>query len=157
MWLRDPFPQFYKDVEIQIACDFFHGNPSDIKNRPNTGFKYVRSNPQTIEFYKLWFNSSKVYPKLNDQDIFNKIKIHPLVSQSNFTIRFLDTAYFGGFCSISKDFNKVCTMHANCCFGLNNKISDLRALLEDWKKYMDLNSDQKQQDHPTWSVPRDCK
>ena len=41
-------------------------------------------------------------------------------------MRFFDTLYFGGFCQPSKDFNQVCTMHANCCVGLDNKVNDLK-------------------------------
>ncbi|KAF7821976.1 nucleotide-diphospho-sugar transferase family protein [Senna tora] len=156
MWFRDPFQQFYKNTDFQIACDMFNGNPSDTRNLPNGGFLYVRSNPRTIDFYKLWLNSRAVYPTLNEQDVLNKIKTHRFVSQSNMTIRFLDTAYFGGFCQASKDFNKVCTMHANCCVGIDNKINDLKILLEDWRKYMGLSQEEKQNSHPSWSVPQSC-
>ncbi|KAJ8442712.1 hypothetical protein Cgig2_001805 [Carnegiea gigantea] len=54
-------------------------------------------------------------------------------------IRFLDTDYFGGFCTPSKDFNKVCTMHAYCCFKLHQKIPDLNTILEEWKSYVNTS------------------
>ncbi|KAK7314736.1 hypothetical protein VNO77_33264 [Canavalia gladiata] len=156
MWLRDPFKQFYEDTDFQIACDFFNGNPNDLKNLPNGGFNYVKSNYRTIWFYKFWFDSRKTYPRLHDQDVLNKIKMHPLISNKKLKIRFLSTSYFGGFCQASRDFNKVSTMHANCCVGLENKINDLKVLLEDWKKYMALSENQKRKAHPSWSVPQNC-
>ncbi|KAF2309145.1 hypothetical protein GH714_000819 [Hevea brasiliensis] len=55
--------------------------------------------------------------RLNDQDVFNKIKYDPFTAKLGLQMKYLDTAYFGGFCEFSKDFNKVCTMHANCCIG----------------------------------------
>ncbi|XP_028772684.1 uncharacterized protein At4g15970-like [Neltuma alba] len=157
MWLRDPFERFFKDVDFQIACDHFNGNSSDTNNWPNGGFLYVRSNPKTIDFYKLWIESRSIDPKLNEQDVLNKIKTHPFVSERNMTIRFLNTAYFGGFCEVSRDFNRVCTMHANCCVGMDNKIFDLKILLEDWRRYMALNPDEKQRSHPRWRVPNTCR
>ncbi|KAI9092491.1 hypothetical protein K1719_027619 [Acacia pycnantha] len=157
MWLRDPFQRFFKDADFQIACDHFNGKPWDTNNWPNGGFLYVRSNPKTIDFYKLWIESRKINPKLNEQDVLNKIKKYPFVSQRNMTIRFLDTAYIGGFCQMTKYFDKVCTMHANCCVGMDNKISDLRTLLDDWKRYMALNPDDRSHSHLSWSVPNSCR
>ncbi|KAI4352033.1 hypothetical protein L6164_006322 [Bauhinia variegata] len=157
MWFRDPFKQFFKDGDFQIACDFFNGNSYDLKNLPNGGFTYVKSNNRTIRFYKFWFKSRKDYPEKHDQDVLNLIKTHPFISQLKLKIRFLSTAYIGGFCQRSKDFNKVCTMHANCCVGLDNKVNDLKILLEDWRKYMALPANDKKNSHPSWSVPQSCR
>ncbi|TKY44904.1 Nucleotide-diphospho-sugar transferase [Spatholobus suberectus] len=157
MWLRDPFKQFYKDVDFQIACDYFNGNSDDLNNKPNGGFNYVKSNNETIWFYKFWFHSRNAYPKLHDQDVLNKIKKHPFISNMKLKIKFLSTTYFGGFCEHRDDFNKVLTMHANCCVGLENKVNDLKILLEDWKKYMALSENEKKQSHPSWSAPQSCR
>lgn len=157
MWFRDPFPRFYPDAEFQIACDHFWGTDSyDINNSPNGGFNYVRSSNRTIEFYKFWYASREKYPGNHDQDVLNMIKGDPYVSQIGLQLRFLNTAYFGGFCEPSKDLNVVCTMHANCCIGLGNKIHDLRALLEDWTKFKLLPENEKSSGSLTWSHPQDC-
>ncbi|KAL2334332.1 hypothetical protein Fmac_015545 [Flemingia macrophylla] len=156
MWLRDPFKEFYQDADFQIACDYFNGDSNDLNNWPNGGFKYVRSNTRTIWFYKFWVNSRNVDPKLNEQDMLNKIKMNPLISEIKLKIRFLSTSYFGGFCQASQDFNKVSTMHANCCVGLENKVNDLKILLWDWKKYMALSESEKKQSNLSWSVPQNC-
>ncbi|KAK6131976.1 hypothetical protein DH2020_034283 [Rehmannia glutinosa] len=79
MWLRNPFPHFYSDTNFQISCDSFGGNPSDLNNAPNGGFNYVKSNNQTIEFYKFWYKSREYYPGKHDQDVLNKIKYDPFV------------------------------------------------------------------------------
>lgn len=157
LWFRDPFKRFYDDADFQIACDFFNGNSYDMKNLPNGGFNYVKSNNKTIWFYKFWYNSRTVYPKMHDQDVLNKIKWHPFVANMNLNIRFVSTAYFGGFCQASKDFNEVCTMHANCCVGLDNKINDLKILLQDWKNYTAIPQDKRQNSNPSWTVPQSCK
>jgi hypothetical protein len=34
---------------------------------------------------------------------------------------------------------RVITMHANCCKGLQNKLTDLQLSLEDWSLYKDNN------------------
>ncbi|KAK6921345.1 Nucleotide-diphospho-sugar transferase [Dillenia turbinata] len=157
MWFRDPFPRFFPDVDFQIACDQFNGNPLDKNNWPNGGFKFVRSNNKTIEFYRFWNASRITYPGKNEQDILNRIKKDPHLTQIGLEMRFLSTDYFGGFCNPSKDFNLVCTMHANCCFGLDNKMKDLTAMLGDWKRYMALNATQKATQHMSWSVPNYCR
>ncbi|KAF5774274.1 putative nucleotide-diphospho-sugar transferase [Helianthus annuus] len=159
MWFRDPFPQFHKDADFQIACDYFNGNPSDLQNLPNGGFNYVKSNKKTIQFYKFWYNSRLTFPSLHDQDVFNKIKFSPFITNVGLQIRFLDTGYFGGFCQPSKDLNKVCTMHANCCVGLENKVHDLGIMLSDWRKYQKsrVNQTSTQGSTGSWTVPQLCR
>ncbi|XP_076889648.1 uncharacterized protein At4g15970-like isoform X1 [Bidens hawaiensis] len=160
MWFRDPFPHFHKDGDFQIACDYFRGNASDLNNLPNGGFTYVKSNNKTIKFYKFWFDSRLTYPGLHDQDVFNKIKFDPFIHDNGLQIRFLDTAFFGGFCEPSRDFNKVCTMHANCCVGLENKVHDIRIMLQDWRRYTQLLGNQTTMVRPSvnsWTVPQSCR
>lgn len=156
MWFRDPFPRFYSDADFQIACDHFLGSSYDLENRPNGGFNFVRSSNRSIEFYKFWYNSREVYPGYHDQDVLNIIKFDAFVIDLDLKMRFLNTANFGGFCEPSKDFNSVCTMHANCCFGLGNKIHDLRIMLEDWKQYMSLAPSLKISSISSWRVPQNC-
>ncbi|XAR64516.1 hypothetical protein NMG60_11024892 [Bertholletia excelsa] len=154
LWFRDPFPRFSSDADFQIACDHFVGNSYDLENKPNGGFNFVRSNNRSIEFYKFWYSSREMYPGYHDQDVLNFIKFDDFVIDIELKMRFLNTDYFGGFCEPSKDLNQVCTMHANCCFGLANKLHDLRVLLEDWKLYMSLPQRLKQLSISSWSVPQ---
>ncbi|KAL8536677.1 hypothetical protein ACS0TY_012025 [Phlomoides rotata] len=156
MWLRDPFPHFYPDTKFQISCDYFWGDPSDLKNSPNGGFNYVKSSNETIKFYKFWYESRLRYPKKHDQYVLDQIKYKPFIREIGLEMKFLDTAYFGGFCAPSKDMNLACTMHANCCAGLGNKIHDLEILLEDWKSYLSLPENVRKSQTPSWSVPQSC-
>uniref|UniRef100_M4D7R4 Glycosyltransferase n=2 Tax=Brassica campestris TaxID=3711 RepID=M4D7R4_BRACM len=154
MWLRDPFPRLYLiDGDFQMACDRFFGDPYDSDNWVNGGFTYVKSNHRSIEFYKFWYKSRLDYPELHDQDVFNKIKHEAIVSEIGIQMRFFDTVYFGGFCQTSRDINLVCTMHANCCIGLEKKLHDLNLVLDDWRKYLSLSEQVK---NMTWSVPMKC-
>ncbi|KAH7529375.1 hypothetical protein FEM48_Zijuj05G0177600 [Ziziphus jujuba var. spinosa] len=155
MWLRDPFPRFDPDADLQTSCDMIYRNSSFIDYLPNTGFNYVKSNNQTIQFYKVWYESRKLYPSLHDQDVFKKIINDSFITNIGLKLEFLDTSYFGGFCEPSKDLRLVCTMHANCCVGLQNKIHDLQILLEDWKKFMSL--DPSKQPNASWSDPQHCR
>uniref|UniRef100_A0A0E0GBF5 Nucleotide-diphospho-sugar transferase domain-containing protein n=2 Tax=Oryza TaxID=4527 RepID=A0A0E0GBF5_ORYNI len=137
-WFRNPFPHFYPDGDFQIACDHYVGNATDLGNIANGGFNYVRSNNQSIEFYKFWYSSRLRYPGYHDQDVFNFIKHDPYITDIGLKIKFLSTTYFGGICEPSRDLNKVCTMHANCCIGLQSKLHDLRVIMEDWRNYMSM-------------------
>ncbi|XP_050888441.1 uncharacterized protein At4g15970 isoform X2 [Lathyrus oleraceus] len=66
------------------------------------------------------------------------------------------TAYFGGLCEPSKDLNQVCTMHANCCYGMGSKIHDLRIMLQDWRHYLTLPPSLKRLSVVSWRVPQKC-
>lgn len=157
MWFRNPFPHFYRDIDFQIACDQFSGNSTDVEsNNPNGGFNFVKSNNRSIEFYKFWYSSRENYPGLHDQDVFYRIKMHSFLTDIGLKMRFLDTAYFGGFCEPSEDLNKVCTMHANCCIGLESKVHDLRIMLEDWRQFLSLPPTLKRSIMLSWSVPQNC-
>ncbi|XP_038894961.1 uncharacterized protein At4g15970-like [Benincasa hispida] len=159
MWLQDPFNHFYPDADFQIACDFFMGNSEDLNNNPNGGFVYVKANPKTVKFYKFWYESRTIYPGKHDQDVLNKIKHSPLISKIGLKLRFLDTANFGGFCQMGRDMNKMATVHANCCVGLENKVHDLRILLQDWSNFFNpTTADNKlASSTPSWTVPQDCR
>ncbi|PAN40067.2 hypothetical protein PAHAL_7G268000 [Panicum hallii] len=156
MWFRNPFPHFYPDVDFQIACDHYVGNATDLRNIANGGFSYVKSNERSIEFYSFWYSSRLRYPGYHDQDVFNAIKHDPYIVGIGLTIKFLSTKYFGGFCEPSRDLNKVCTMHANCCIGLRSKIHDLRIMMEDWKSYLSLPPNLKRLQTSAWRVPQNC-
>ncbi|KAI4357329.1 hypothetical protein L6164_001285 [Bauhinia variegata] len=156
MWFRDPFPKFYADTDFQIACDHFTGTSDDLENRPNGGFNFVKSNNRSVEFYNFWYASREVYPGFHDQDVLNFIKDHPFITNIGLKMRFLDTANFGGLCEPSKDLNQVCTMHANCCYGMDSKVNDLRVMLEDWKHYLALPPSLKRLSVVSWRVPEKC-
>ncbi|KAG4907430.1 hypothetical protein AAZX31_20G097700 [Glycine max] len=156
MWFRDPFPLFHLDADFQIACDHFTGRFDDVQNRPNGGFNYVKSNNRSIEFYKFWYSSRETYPGYHDQDVLNFIKVHPFITDIGLKMRFLDTTNFGGLCEPSRDLNQVCTMHANCCLGMDSKLHDLRIMLQDWKHYLSLPTSLKRLSVVSWRVPQKC-
>ena len=157
MWFRDPFPRFHLDADFQIACDHFTGSFDDVMNRPNGGFNFVKSNNRSIEFYKFWYSSRETYPGYHDQDVLNFIKVHPFIADIGLKMRFLDTTNFGGLCEPSRDLNQVCTMHANCCFGMDSKLHDLRIMLQDWKHYLSLPPSLKKPSVVSWRVPQKCR
>ncbi|MCO5587484.1 hypothetical protein L7F22_041433 [Adiantum nelumboides] len=138
LWFRNPFAQLemYPKADFQIACDAYNGKPSDLHNYPNAGFTYVRSNNRTIRFYEYWYEERNRGAHMADQEVLNAIKFEQTFASIGLNVRFLDTKYFGGFCSLwTTDMTKAITMHANCCKGQEAKLTDLRALLEDWKKW----------------------
>ncbi|KAL2612297.1 hypothetical protein R1flu_023989 [Riccia fluitans] len=156
MWFRDPFPHFSPYADFQIACDHFNGRPTDLQNLPNGGFVYVRSNNVTINFYKFWFDSRMKHPGKHDQDVFNDIKKTKAFARLGLKVEFLDTVYFGGFCEVSQDFEKVCTMHANCCTGLERKLSDLRLTMSDWRRFKNMTREEKRNQRIFWQAPKEC-
>ncbi|CAL4953002.1 unnamed protein product [Urochloa decumbens] len=85
------------------------------------------------------------------------IKHELAASDLGVRIRFLDTARFAGFCRIyHNDMGAACTMHTNCCFGLENKLYDLREVLGQWRNYTALTPQQKTSRKFTWKDPTKC-
>ncbi|CAH8316981.1 unnamed protein product [Eruca vesicaria subsp. sativa] len=156
MWLRDPFPHLFSEGDFQVSCDSYNGNSADKRNFVNTGFKYVRANNRTVKFYKYWYGARWRFRGKKDQDVFNKIKYNRYITEKiRLKIKFLETVYFRGFCQLRREMNKVCTMHANCCVGLQNKVLDLRQVLEDWKYYLSAAATADSR-NMTWRSPDHC-
>eukprot|EP00253_Pinus_taeda_P002296 PITA_02296 len=131
LWFRSPFRRFSSEADFQISCDKCDYGATDVRNSPNTGFTFVRSNQRTIKLYSLWYNSTQRYPGKHDQDVFNEIKFLKEFNEI-VNLLFLDAAYFSGFCDTRATLEYVCTMHANCCIGLKAKTHDVRATREEW-------------------------
>lgn len=154
-WLRNPLEHITLAADISTSSDFYFGNPHALGNYPNTGFIYFKSCKKNIEVMRYWHDSRRRWPQNHDQFVFNEIK-HELVAKFGVRIKFLDTAYVSGFCQLGKDLNKVCTVHATCCIGLDNKLYDLRGVIEDWKNYTSHPVWQRQMGHLKWRLPGRC-
>ncbi|EPS63664.1 hypothetical protein M569_11119, partial [Genlisea aurea] len=143
VWLRNPFPRFFAEDEgddIQFSCEKCNYNSTDRRNSPNAGFKYVRSNHKTIEFYRFWFEAHHLFPGERLQKVLWRIKFDPIVDRLGLRMRFLDTRYFDGLCEPNSDMDSAVTMHAICCFGAESKIGAMKMVIDDWKRYKTKNS-----------------
>eukprot|EP00250_Pteridium_aquilinum_P018795 c24208_g4_i1 orf=401-1516(-) len=156
MWFRDPFLYISSDSDVQVACDAYLGYSKSLKNKANGGFIYARANKRSINFYKYWYMAREVFPGKHDQDVLNKIKKDDALAEIGLRLEFFDTKYISGFCQPSHDLEKVVTMHANCCYGLQNKLDDLRQILADWKKFRSTTPSKKRVEKLTWSAPKAC-
>lgn len=118
MWLRNPFPHLFSEVDFQVTCDHSNGNTSDPGNLVNGGFMFVQANPRTVKFYKYWYELRWTFCGKNEQDVFNIIKHDRFVTDElGLTMRFLDTVYFRGYCQLHREMEKIRIMQANCCLG----------------------------------------
>jgi Nucleotide-diphospho-sugar transferase len=155
LWFRDPFRHISLAVQFAIACDRFFGDPYGMDNPANGGFLYAKSCNKTIEFYKFWHESRERFSGRHEQDVFEAIKAD-VVSQMKLQLQFLDTTYIGTFCQLSHDLNKICTLHANCCIGLGNKLQDLRGAFDVWKNFTAKSADERKRGNFRWRVPGKC-
>ena len=146
VWLRDPFLKLTKNEteDLQISTDIFLGNPWNKSHLINTGFYYVRSNNKTIALFEKWYSMKDNSTGLKEQDVLlGLINGGDIIEQLGLKVRFLDTLYFSGFCQDSKDFRAVTTVHANCCRSIDAKVTDLRAVLRDWKRFKNVTSEKR--------------
>ena len=137
VWLRNPFERLSKNEteDLQISTDMFFGDPWKEEQLINTGFYYVRSNNKTIALFDKWYSMRDNSTGQKEQDVLLDLIKGGIIRELGLNIRFLDTLYFSGFCQDSKDFKAVTTVHANCCRSITAKVTDLRAVLRDWKRF----------------------
>ncbi|WVZ67639.1 LOW QUALITY PROTEIN: hypothetical protein U9M48_016690 [Paspalum notatum var. saurae] len=160
MWLRDPFRHISLYADVTMSCDGFSGDPESLDNSPNTGFFYVKSTPRTVEMLRYWRAARSRFPPHHDQKIFDSIKRELAGKQLGVRIAFLDTALFGTFCDLPGEVGAaICTMHANCCFGLDNKVLELRSVVAAWKNYTSLTPEERKKGDArvAWPYPRRCR
>lgn len=138
MWLRNPVRKLRENNndDILISCDKFGTDRWCRYHLINTGFYYARSNNNTISLFQKWYNARNdtKYVGMKEQDVLQSMIRDGGLAYMGITVRFLDTAYFSGFCENSRRFGLVTTVHANCCRTINAKVADLKAVLQDWKR-----------------------
>ncbi|KAF3620841.1 putative cytochromeA1-like [Capsicum annuum] len=137
MWLRNPFLMLNKSnkLDLQMSTDWFNGNPFSNSNSINTGFYHVRSNSKTITLFQLWYAMRRNSKGMKEQDVLNKLIHEGVNKELGLRIKFLDNLQFSGFCSDNKDVKLVMTVHANCCRSIEAKVTDLKNVLMDWKRF----------------------
>ncbi|CAO1947064.1 unnamed protein product [Urochloa humidicola] len=154
VWLRNPFWHISVLADMTTSSDVFRGDAGSLDNLPNTGFYYVKASNGTVEMLRRWRAARARFPPNHEQAVFNEIK-HELAG--GVRIRFLDTARFAGFCQIyHSDMAAACTVHANCCFGMENKLYDLREVLGQWRNYTALTTQEKKSRTFMWKDPTKC-
>lgn len=154
LWFRNPLKHVTAYADMSVSSDVFFGDPDRVDNFPNTGFFHVRPNSRTIAMTEAWHRARERFPGMNEQPVFNAIK-KGLVKDLGLRLQYIDPTFMAGFCSYGKgDLGKVCTMHANCCVGIHNKIRDLRTVLHDWRNYTAMPHWAKH--NAKWTVPGAC-
>ncbi|KAJ1286848.1 hypothetical protein BS78_03G383500 [Paspalum vaginatum] len=161
VWFRNPFRRIPVYADMSCSSDDFKPSRAPLDNPLNTGLYYMKSTNRTVEMMKYWRAARARFPGQHDQSVFVRIR-HEVVSKLQVTIEPLETVYFGGFCEYHDDPEKICTMHADCCVGLDNKVHDLGDVAADWKNYTGLPPEarqkQKQKDGGfKWSYPTRCR
>jgi hypothetical protein len=138
IWLRNPLLRVPVGADLTMSCDYYQrgrDRPYDLDDKAtNSGFIFVRASDRMLEFYESWYAARTSYPKTNEQYVIEKEK-KVLPARHGLVMQFVDTAYLSGFCELSKDFNKVCTVHANCLVGLKSKLAKLTEVLAEWKQF----------------------
>lgn len=76
---------------------------------------------------------------MKEQDVLQRMIQEGVFKELKLGVRFLNALYFSGFCEVSKDFEAVTTVHANCCRTISPKLIDLKNIINDWKRFRLLN------------------
>lgn len=142
MWMRNPFMMLDKNEteDLQISVDEYNGDPRSQKNLINTGFYFIRSNNRTIDLFRKWYGMKDNSTGMKEQDVLLELMRKGIFKQLGMRVKFLDTQYFSGFCQDSKNIWSVTTVHSNCCRHIDAKVSDLKFVLRDWKRFTALKA-----------------
>ncbi|KAL6840412.1 hypothetical protein ACP4OV_030222 [Aristida adscensionis] len=154
IWFRDPFRHITVYADMAISTDGFTA-ASAMDNTLNTGLYYMKSTSRSIEAIKYWREARARFPGENEQGVFNQIK-YELVRKLQARIEPLHTLYFTGFCELHDNLHEACTMHANCCIGLETKVHDLSDIAADWKNYTSLTPEERNKGGFKWTPPVKC-
>ncbi|EES01970.1 uncharacterized protein At4g15970 [Sorghum bicolor] len=158
VWFRNPFRHFPVYADMSCSSDDFKPSRAPLDNPLNTGLYYMKTTNRTIEMMKYWRAARERFPGQHDQAVFVNIR-HELVGKLQVRIEPLDTVYYGGICEYHDDPEKVCTIHADCCVGLDTKVHDLMAFAADWKNYTSLTPEARQKGKGAfkWTYPTRCR
>ncbi|XP_042020553.1 uncharacterized protein At1g28695-like [Salvia splendens] len=145
LWLRNPFTRLVmnddeESMDLQISTDRFNSDASSTKNHVNTGFYFIKSNNKTASLFQRWYDTRKNLSEVKEQDALEMLIRHGILTRLAIKTRFLDTLYFSGFCRDSRDVRSVVTVHANCCRSIRAKVLDLKAVLRDWKRFRQVET-----------------
>jgi hypothetical protein len=153
---RNPLRRIPVYADMSCSSDDFKPTRKPLDNPLNTGLYYMKSTNRSIEMVKHWRAARTRFPGRHDQQVFVAIKWE-LIRELNVTIEPLETVYFGGFCEYHDDPEKICTMHADCCIGLDTKVHDLNDITADWKNYTSLAPEKRKKESFRWTVPVRCR
>ncbi|CAO2172558.1 unnamed protein product [Urochloa humidicola] len=156
IWFRNPFQHIALYADMSCSSDDFKPSRAPLDQPLNTGLYYMKSTNRTIEMVKYWRAARARYRDWHDQRVFVAIK-RELVTKLHVKIEPLETIYFGGFCEYHDDPEKVCTMHADCCIGLENKVHDLSDIAADWKNYTGMAPEERKKGDFKWTYPTRCR
>lgn len=142
LWLRNPFTRLVmnESMDLQISTDRFNGDASSAKNHVNTGFYFIKSNNKTTSLFQRWYDTRRNFSEVKEQDALEMLIRQGILTRLGIKTRFLDTLYFSGFCRDSRDVRSVATVHANCCRSIRAKVLDLKAVLRDWKRFRQVET-----------------
>ena len=154
MWLRNPVGHFDPKKEITILCDF---NAQSGTNKPDKGLFHLKSNAISIEFLKFLNFERVIYPKNLDKSLC-EMTTRNIADIQGVGTKYLDKAYFGGFCEPSEDMSEIYTMHSTCCDSIKSKVHDLRLFLDDWINFtiqISANASMGSSSF-SWRAPKKC-
>ncbi|KAJ1286851.1 hypothetical protein BS78_03G383800 [Paspalum vaginatum] len=153
LWLRNPFRHISVYADMSCSLDNSRDKPVLLDNEINCGFYYMKSTRRSVEVVRRWVAGRARFPGENEQVVLSKMK-RELMGEVGARIEALGDV--SGFCDFQRHLDRVCTVHANCCMGLENKVRDLSNVAADWKNYTSLTPEQRDKGGVKVTPPRSC-
>ncbi|KAG6507183.1 hypothetical protein ZIOFF_032524 [Zingiber officinale] len=133
MWFRNPVRQFDSISLLILATERYRGERS-FGSRANGAFMFVLSADQTIEFFRTWRLTMRMYAGEDRAAILTRA-----VREGTYNfgpkVQLLDTDLFGDVCRRDMDLREIYTARAGCCMERGDKLSAMRALARAWRNY----------------------
>lgn len=159
MWLRNPVSHIPDKKELVIACYFYSVDPPSISKVEEGGFFYLKANEISLEYFKYWELQKVLYPNSQNESLCEAAVTYPSLETFGVRTEYLEESHFNGFCQPRRNMSQIVTIRANCCDSVQSKVHDMKLLLEDWRHFTELTTEETsvQGSSFAWRAPSKCR
>ncbi|KAE8706289.1 hypothetical protein F3Y22_tig00110402pilonHSYRG00094 [Hibiscus syriacus] len=157
MWLRNPLSKLEPNSDLSIRCELYPIDAKTFGIKGDGGFFHLKANARTIEFIRICNMNRVLYPDSEHQSLCKISEKEEYVGLIG-----VDVSYFGeeSFCRLCLPcgLNQILTVQANCRDNIDSKIHDMKLVLDDWRNFLQLSSNNVSSNRSSvsWRAPVRC-
>ncbi|XP_039067057.1 uncharacterized protein At4g15970-like [Hibiscus syriacus] len=151
MWLRNPLSKLVANFDLSIGCGLYPIDAKTFGIEGDGGFFHLKANARTIEFIRICNMNRVLYPDSEHQSLCK-------ISEKQEYVGLIGVEEnFGSLC-LPCDLNQKLTVQANCCDDIDSKIHDMKLVLNDWRNFVHLSSNNVSSNRSSvsWRAPVKC-
>ncbi|GMJ04343.1 hypothetical protein like AT4G19975 [Hibiscus trionum] len=157
MWLRNPLSKLVPDSDLSIGCELYPIDAKTFGIKGDGGLFHLKAHARTYEFIQTCSLNRVLYPDPQHHSLCKISDNDKYIDLLGVKVSYFNEENFGRLC-LPSDLNQIHTVQANCCENIDNKIHDLKLVLDDWRNFMQLSaSNVSSKPSPlSWRAPEKC-